>query len=89
MSRLIRNIAELSDNDFLHKVARFQAVYFESKKQYLDYIEQLDSTKKVINAQLFSACLLHKGENIIPIPGIKKEKYLIEDTKAIEVNLTK
>ena len=34
------------------------------------------------------AWLLHKGENIIPIPGTKQEKYLIENTKAVHVEIT-
>ena len=34
------------------------------------------------------AWLLHKAENIIPIPGTKHEKYLIENAKAVDVKLT-
>ena len=89
LSGKIRNISELSKNDFRHSVPRFQTEHFDSNKQLLDYIEQLSSTKKVTNAQLSLAWLLHKGENIIPIPGTKQEKYLIENAKAVEVNLTK
>jgi Predicted oxidoreductases (related to aryl-alcohol dehydrogenases) len=88
LSGKIRDTSELSENDFRHTVPRFQKEFFESNKTLLSRIEQLADKKKVTPAQLSLAWLLHKGENIIPIPGTKHEKYLIENAKAVDVELT-
>lgn len=88
LSGKIKDTSELSENDFRHTVPRFQKEFFESNKTLLSRIEQLADKKKVTPAQLSLAWLLHKGENIIPIPGTKQEKYLIENAKAVDVNLT-
>lgn len=88
LSGKIRNIADLSENDFRHSVPRFQKENFENNKQLLKRIEQLADTKKITTAQLSLAWLLYKGDNIIPIPGTKHEKYLVENIKAVDVELT-
>ena len=88
LSGTIKDTSELSDNDFRHTVPRFQKEFFESNKTLLSRIEQLADKKNVTPAQLSLAWLLYKGENIIPIPGTKHEKYLIENAKAVDVELT-
>lgn len=88
LSGTIKDTSELSENDFRHTVPRFQKEFFESNKTLLGRIEQLADKKYVTPAQLSLAWLLHKGENIIPIPGTKHEKYLIENAKAVDVELT-
>ncbi|MEA5128025.1 MAG: aldo/keto reductase [Proteiniphilum sp.] len=88
LSGTIKDTSELSENDFRHTVPRFQKEFFESNKTLLGRIEQLADKKNVTPAQLSLAWLLHKGENIIPIPGTKHEKYLIENAKAVDVELT-
>lgn len=88
LSGTIKDTSELSENDFRHTVPRFQKEFFESNKTLLSRIEQLADKKNVTPAQLSLAWLLHKGENIIPIPGTKHEKYLIENAKAVNVELT-
>ncbi len=84
----ISDTSALSKNDYRHTVPRFQKENFESNKRLLSRIEQLADTKKITPAQLSLAWLLNKGENIIPIPGTKHEKYLIENTKAVDIELT-
>ena len=88
LSGTIKDTSELSENDFRHTVPRFQKEFFESNKTLLSRIEQLADKKNVTPAQLSLAWLLYKGENIIPIPGTKHEKYLIENAKAVDVELT-
>ena len=84
----ISDTSALSKNDYRHTVPRFQKENFESNKRLLSRIKQLADTKKITPAQLSLDWLLNKGENIIPIPGTKHEKYLIENTKAVDVELT-
>jgi aryl-alcohol dehydrogenase-like predicted oxidoreductase len=44
--------------------------------------------KGVSPAQLALAWLLHRGDNIVPIPGTKRIKYLEEDAAAAEISLS-
>ncbi len=45
-------------------------------------------TKSCTPAQLALAWVLAQGEDIIPIPGTKKRKYLEENVAAIDLKLT-
>ncbi len=88
LSGKIKNTSELSETDFRHTVPRFQKENFENNKQLLKRIEKLADIKSITTAQLSLAWLLNKGDNIIPIPGTKHEKYLLENIKAVDVVLT-
>jgi aryl-alcohol dehydrogenase-like predicted oxidoreductase len=44
--------------------------------------------KAVTPGQIALAWLLHKGPNIVPIPGTKRRKYLEENVAAAGVRLT-
>ena len=48
---------------------------------------QLAKSCQATAAQLALAWLLYQGENIIPIPGTKKVKYLIENAGAVDISL--
>jgi aryl-alcohol dehydrogenase-like predicted oxidoreductase len=51
-------------------------------------LEQLASEKKCTPAQLALAWCLAQGDDIVPIPGTKKLKYLHENIEAVKVQLT-
>jgi aryl-alcohol dehydrogenase-like predicted oxidoreductase len=51
-------------------------------------IEQLAQQKRCTPSQLALAWLLHQGDDIVPIPGTKRVKYLEENVESIEVTLT-
>jgi aryl-alcohol dehydrogenase-like predicted oxidoreductase len=44
--------------------------------------------KKCTTSQLALAWLLHQGDDVVPIPGTKRVKYLEENLGAIELSLT-
>jgi aryl-alcohol dehydrogenase-like predicted oxidoreductase len=51
-------------------------------------IEALAREKRCTPAQLALAWVLHQGEDIVPIPGTKRRKYLEENVRALEIELT-
>ena len=52
------------------------------------HIEQLAGQKGCTPSQLALAWLLHRGEQVVPIPGTKRVKYLEENAGALAVSLT-
>jgi aryl-alcohol dehydrogenase-like predicted oxidoreductase len=51
-------------------------------------VSELARQKGATPAQIALAWLLHKGEDIVPIPGTKRRKYLEENLAAIEIRLS-
>jgi aryl-alcohol dehydrogenase-like predicted oxidoreductase len=51
-------------------------------------VEELAKQKQVTPAQLALAWVLHQGDDIVPIPGTKRTKYLLENIEATEVKLS-
>lgn len=82
------DIATLDKDDFRLKNPRFKGEYLENNKKLAKAINEFASDKGVTAIQLVLAWLLHKGEDIIPIPGTKKVKYLEANAEAVNVMLT-
>jgi len=79
---------ELAENDFRRFVPRFQD---DNLKQNLELIAALDEIardKECQKSQLALAWVLAQGQDIVPIPGTKRRKYLEENVKAVKVELT-
>jgi aryl-alcohol dehydrogenase-like predicted oxidoreductase len=51
-------------------------------------VQELAAAKRVTPGQIALAWLLHKGEDIAPIPGTKRRKYLEENAAATAVDLS-
>jgi aryl-alcohol dehydrogenase-like predicted oxidoreductase len=51
-------------------------------------VEQVASQKHATPAQIALAWLLHKGDDIVPIPGTKSRKRLEENVGAVSIDLT-
>ncbi|HXI00265.1 MAG TPA: aldo/keto reductase [Sphingobacteriaceae bacterium] len=63
-------------------------VYIQNNKNLSEGFEALARSKNCTAAQLALAWILEKGENIIPIPGTKKRKYLLDNARAVNIKLT-
>ena len=81
------DINELADNDFRKGLPRYQKEYEENNNNLAKGFAEIAATKNATAAQLALAWVLAQGENIIPIPGTKRRKYLEENTAAIELQL--
>ena len=79
---------ELAADDFRRTIPRFDDQHWNNNHQLVEEFAELAASKKVTPAQLALAWVLAQGEDIIPIPGTKKRKYLEENAAAADINLT-
>lgn len=79
---------EIKSNDFRAKLPRFQGEAFQHNRGIVEQVETIASRLHATPGQVALAWLLTKGENVIPIPGTKREKYLEENAAASDVVLT-
>ena len=84
----IRRFEDLPEDDFRRVSPRFQGENFKKNLGLVEKVKDLANEKDVRPGQLALAWLLHQGEDIVPIPGTKRRKYLEENAAAVEVTLT-
>jgi aryl-alcohol dehydrogenase-like predicted oxidoreductase len=83
-----RSFDDLPADDYRRNQPRFQGANFQKNLDLVAHIEQLARQKHCTPSQLALAWLLHKGDDIVPIPGTKRVKYLEENVGALDVHLT-
>jgi aryl-alcohol dehydrogenase-like predicted oxidoreductase len=84
-----RHLSDFPDGDFRKSNhPRFQEENFKKNQHLVEIIEKLAHKKECTPAQLALAWCLAQGEDIVPIPGTKKLKYLHENVETIKVQLT-
>ncbi len=76
------------EGDFRRGDPRFQGENFEANMRAASLVEELARQKKAKPGQIALAWLLHKGDDIVPIPGTKRRTYLEENVAAAELTLT-
>lgn len=84
----IHKPADLEESDYRRTVPRFQGENFERNLEIVRRVEEIAREKRCTPAQLALAWVLAQSENIVPIPGTKRRKYLQENAGAVEVTLT-
>ncbi|SIO43348.1 aldo/keto reductase [Chitinophaga niabensis] len=88
LTNTIKDVKGLDENDFRRSLPRFQQEAFEKNLAIVNALAELAAKKNITTGQLALAWLLAKGEDIIPIPGTKRRKYLQENAAAADVNLS-
>lgn len=84
----IKSIEDLAPDDYRRHAPRFQGEMFQKNLELVAAVEQLAKAKRCTPSQLALAWVLSRGEDIIPIPGTKRRKYLEENAMALDVELT-
>jgi aryl-alcohol dehydrogenase-like predicted oxidoreductase len=79
---------DLDPTDYRRRSPRFAGENFRKNLDVLERIEELAREKGVTPSQLALAWVLHRGEDIVPIPGTKHVKYLEENVRALEIRLS-
>lgn len=88
---LFANINEaqnFGDDDFRKSLPRYQQEYIENNTKLAKEINDFAASKGVKGTQLALAWVLNQGEDIIPIPGTKRIKYLEENIAAVNIELS-
>jgi aryl-alcohol dehydrogenase-like predicted oxidoreductase len=83
-----RTIDDLPPDDYRRQSPRFQGENFQRNLDLVRRVEEIARRKRCTPSQLALAWVLAQGEDIVPIPGTKQRKYLEENTRAIEVELS-
>jgi aryl-alcohol dehydrogenase-like predicted oxidoreductase len=82
------DISTLGTHDFRKNLPRYQQEYAENNQNLAASFAQIAAEKGCTPAQLAIAWVLAQGENIIPIPGTKRRKYLLDNAGAVDVALS-
>jgi len=81
------DVSTLSATDFRKNLPRYQAEHADNNQKLAAGFAELAAVKGCTPAQLALAWVLAQGPDIIPIPGTKRRKYLIENAGALDVRL--
>ncbi len=84
----IKHLDNLAEDDVRRYFPRFQGENFQKNLDIVIKIEEIANNKQCKPSQLVLAWLLKQGNDIVPIPGTKKIKYIEENVGALNVDLT-
>lgn len=88
LSGKIQKPEDLPEDDYRRTTPRFQGDNFQRNLDLVKRVEEIAREKHSTPAQLALAWVLAQGNNIVPIPGTKRRKYLQENVGALAVELT-
>ena len=84
----IKRFEDLEEGDYRRSSPRFQGENFQRNLALVQRVGEVAREKHCSPAQLALAWVLAQGENIVPIPGTKRRRFLQENLGALDVHLT-
>ena len=84
----VRRAEEYPEGDFRRGDPRFAGDNFDANMRAAEVVRDIARRRNATPAQVALAWLLHKGGDIVPIPGTKRSKYLEENVAAAGLALT-
>jgi len=84
----VKRAEEYPEGDYRRGDPRYQGANFEANLRAAAAVRELGARKGATAGQVALAWLLHKGEDIVPIPGTKRRRYLEENVGAVELTLS-
>lgn len=84
----IRTPDDFAPGDFRGRHPRFQGENFKRNLELVANVERRAEQKGILPAQLALAWVLARGQDIVPIPGTKRVKYLEQNAAAADVELS-
>ena len=88
LSGRFRSPSDFPEDDFRRYHPRFQGENFERNIELVRRVEEMAEAKGVTAGQLALAWVLHRGHDIVPIPGTKHVQYLEENVAAADISLS-
>ncbi len=83
----VKRAEEYPENDFRRNDPRYQGENYDANVKAAQIVRDIAAAKGAKPGQIALAWLLHKGEDIVPIPGTKRRKYLEENVAAADIIL--
>ena len=84
----VKRAEEYPEGDFRRGDPRFQGENFDANMRAAAAVRELAGARAPPPGQVALAWLLHKGDDIVPIPGTKRRKYLEENVAAADLSLS-
>lgn len=84
----IRSPEDLGEGDFRGRLPRFQGENFQRNLDLVASVEGIAEEKGRTQGQVALAWVLSRGEDVVPIPGTKRRRYLEENAESADVELT-
>jgi aryl-alcohol dehydrogenase-like predicted oxidoreductase len=88
LSGKIMEEGALAADDRRRQMPRFQGENLRKNVTLLDALQGVARARGCTPAQAALAWLLHRGQDVIPIPGTKRRRYLEENAQAVSMRLT-
>lgn len=88
LSGEIKRFEDLAEDDWRRTNPRFQGENFDKNLQLVEKLEEIAREREVTPSQLALAWVLAQGQDIVPIPGTKRVKYLEQNAAASEIILS-
>jgi aryl-alcohol dehydrogenase-like predicted oxidoreductase len=88
LSGQIRSVDDLPESDFRRRGPRFQGQNFQHNLDLVARVEEIAAERGVTPSQLALAWVLAQGDDIVPIPGTKRVRYLEQNAAAADITLT-
>ena len=83
-----KKFEDFEPDDYRRFSPRFQGENFEKNLLLVKKVEEIAKAKNITPSQLVLAWVLAQGDEIVPIPGTKHIKYLLENAAAIDVRFS-
>jgi len=84
----IKSVEDLDKDDWRRTSPRFQGAAFSGNLDLVGRIGAIAAAKGCTPGQLALAWVLAQGDDVIPIPGTKKVRYLEENVAAVDIDLS-
>jgi len=84
----IKRAEEYPEKDYRRNDPRLQGKNFDANMHAVSIVQNIAKERRTTAAQIALAWLLHKGDDIVPIPGTKRVPYLEENINAANIALT-
>jgi aryl-alcohol dehydrogenase-like predicted oxidoreductase len=84
----IKSPDDFAEGDFRGHLPRFQGENFQRNLDLVTQVEEIANERGRTPGQVALAWLLTRGDDIVPIPGTKRVRYLEENAEAADVELT-
>ncbi len=88
LSGKIKRFEDLAEDDYRRQSPRFQGENFDKNLKLVEKVEEIAKEKGIMTSQLALAWVLAQGQDIVPIPGTKRRKYLEQNAEAAEIILS-
>jgi aryl-alcohol dehydrogenase-like predicted oxidoreductase len=83
-----KSAEDVASDDYRKNGPRFAAGNFEKNRALVAVIEEIAASRSATPAQVALAWVLAQGQDVVPIPGTKRRKYLEQNIAAIELVLS-